>query len=664
MGRSRCGKRAVMAEAANRLLQSGRDAMDRHAWREGFDLLCDADRAEPLLPEDLERLGEAAWWTGRLGACIDALERAFKSYLDAGKNRRAGYVAIDLARDYLSKRERAIAQAWLNRAERLLESEPECPEKAWLTRTRAVIAFEGLRDFDTALAHARQALDMATRLGNRDLMALGLHDQGRILVAMGRVEEGMKLIDEATVGALAGELTPFATAAIYCNTIVACEGLADYRRAREWTEAAKRWCERQAIAGFPGMCRVYRAEIIRLRGAWAEAEQEARRACEELREFNIGYAAAAFYEIGEIRLRMGDFGAAEDAFRQAHDLGRDPQPGLALLRLAQKKHDAALKLINAALADESHDRLRRARLLPALVDIALAAGDRPAAEAAATEIEEIARAYGTPALEATGAYSRSAVDLTAGDPGSARRRLKRSVQLWQEVDAPYEAAKARMLLGEACRAEGDLENATMELEAARSAFDLLGAGPDAKRATDLLGGETAVPRVAGRVETKALMFTDMVKSTPLVEAIGDQAWQDVLRWHDQTLRALIARHSGEEIDHTGDGFFIAFAGIHEAVDCAVDIQRTLAEHRRVHGFAPQVRIGLHAASAVRRGRSFSGKSVHTAARIMAQAGPEEILVSQASMPVTAFRFQASEPRTLKLKGLADPVSVVSVMWQA
>lgn len=637
--------------------------MDRHAWREGFDLLCDADRAEPLLPEDLERLAEGAWWTGRLGACIEARERAFKAYLDTGRNRRAGYVAIDLARDYFSKRERAVAQAWLNRAQRLLESEPECPEKTWLERTRAVIAFEGLRDFDTALAHARRALDMATRLGNRDLMALGLHDQGRILVAMGRVDEGMALIDEATVAALAGELTPFVTAVIYCNTIMACEGLTDYRRAREWTEAAKRWCERQAIAGFPGMCRVYRAEIIRLRGAWAEAEQEARRACEELREFNVGYSAAAFNEIGEIRLRMGDFAAAEEAFRQAHDLGRDPQPGLALLRLAQKKHDAALKLISAALADESRDRLHRARLLPALVDTALATGDRPAAETASREIEEIARAYGTPALEATAAYSRAAVDLAAGDPGSARRRLKRSVELWREVDAPYEAAKARLLLGEACRAEGDFENATMELEAARSAFEHLGAVPDAGRAVELLGGGAAAPRIAGRVETKTLMFTDMVKSTPLVEAIGDQAWQDVLRWHDQTLRMLFARHGGEEIDHTGDGFFAAFAGIHEAVECAVDILRTLADHRRAHGFAPQVRIGLHAASALRRGRAMAGKGVHMAARIMASAGPEEILVSQESMKTALSRFHTSEPRTLKLKGLADPVSVVSVLWQ-
>lgn len=650
--------------AADKLLQSGREAIGRHAWKEGFDLLRTADHEEALPPEDLEHLAEAAWWTGRLTACIEARERAYRAYLDAGNRRRAAYVATELVRDYFSKREQAVAQAWLNRAERLLEDEPECVERAWFTRTRAVIAFEGLHDSETALAYAQQTLDMATRLGHRDLMALGLHDRGRILARMGRVAEGTAMMDEATVAAVAGELTAWVTAVIYCNTIMACEGLADYRRAGEWTEAAKRWCERQAIAGFPGMCRVYRAEIIRLRGAWAEAEREARRACEELREFNVGYSAAALYEIGEIRLRMGDLPAAEEAFRQAHELGRSPQPGLALLRLMQGKPDIALTLINSALVDEAHDRLHRARLLPAQVDITIAAGDHAAAQTAAAELEEIARSYGTPALEGSASYSRAAVDLAVGDPGSARRHLKRSVPLWQEIDAPYEAAKARMRLGEAYRAEGDIENATMELEAARAAFEHLGAIPDAQRAAELLGGRAANLRIAGQAETRAFVFTDIVKSTPLVEAIGDPAWQDLLRWHDQTLRMLFARHGGEEIDHAGDGFFIAFGRIREALECAVDIQRTLAEHRQTHGFAPQVRIGLHAASALRKGRSFAGKGVHTGARIAALAAPDEILVSQESLRDEPFRFRASEPRELRLKGLSEPVSVVSVLWRS
>jgi class 3 adenylate cyclase len=653
---------AVMSTARSPTLEAGRGAISRHAWKEGFDFLSEADRAEPLLPEDLERLAEAAWWTGQLAACIDARERAHRAYLDAGNHRRAGYQAIELARDYFSKREGAVARGWLNRAERLLAPEPECVETAWFARTQAVIAFEGQHNPESALVLARRALDIATRLAHRDLMALGLHDQGRILAALGRVDEGVALMDEATVAALAGELTPWTTAAIYCNTIQSCEGVADYRRAREWTEAAKRWCERQAIAGFPGMCRVYRAEIIRLRGAWAEAEREARRACDELREFNVGYAAAALYEIGEIRLRMGDFAAAEEVFRQAHELGRDPQPGLAMLRLAQGKPDAALTLITQALADETRDRLHRARFLPAAVAVASAARDRAAAAAAARELAEIARTYGTPALEASAAYAQATVALADGDPASARPYVKRSVQLWQDVDAPYETALARMLLGQTCQAAGDVENAALELEAARSAFERLGAGPDAQRAAQLLSG-AAGSMPATQSEIKTFMFTDMVKSTSLVEAIGDHAWQDVLRWHDQTLRTLVARHGGEEIDHAGDGFFIAFGSVQEAIECAIDIQRTLAEHRRTQGFAPQVRIGLHATSALRRGKGFSGKGVHLAARLMAQAGPDDILVSHVSLRGVSLRAPTSEPKTLTLQGFADPVEAVSVRWR-
>lgn len=295
--------------------------------------------------------------------------------------------------------------------------------------------------------------------------------------------------------------------------------------------------------------------------------------------------------------------------------------------------------------------------------MAITAGDRSAAEVAAAELEEIARSYGTPALEASAAYGRAAVQLAAGDTASARRQLKRSVQLWQEVDAPFEAAKARMMLGEAYRADGDVENATMELEAARSTFEHLGAVPDIQRITALLGDKANLARTTGQAAIKTLMFTDMVKSTDLVEAIGDDAWRDVLQWHDQALRTLFASHGGEEIDHTGDGFFIAFGSIQEAVECAVAIQRTLIEHRRTQGFAPQVRIGLHATAALRRGRGFAGKGVNTAARIMASAGPEEILVSQASLQGVPVRFPLSEPQTLTLKGLAHPLSVVSLHWR-
>ncbi len=635
-------------------LQNGRAAIARHAWREAFDLLTAADASTGLPPEDLETLAQAAWWTGRLDACIDARERAYRSYLDQANPRRASLMALELAHDFDFKRAGSIAKGWQSRAERHLAEVPESPEHGYLARRHRARAL-ARGDLDGALEHARREVEIGTRFGDRDLQAIGLHDQGSVRLA---------LIDEATVAAVGGELSPGPTAIVYCNTISACRDMADYRRAADWTAAAKRWCDRQHISGFPGMCRVYRAEILRLRGAWAEAELEARRACDELKEFCLDYAAGAFYELGEIRLRVGDLPAAEQAFRQAHELGRPPQPGLSLLRLAEGKVEAALTAIKSAL-DESTDRLGRARLLPALVEITLAAGDLTTAQAGTEELDGIAGAFRTPALQAAAASARGALQLARGDAPDAIRNLRRATRLWQEIDAPYEAARTRMLLAAAHRAAGDEEDAGLELEAAASTFDRLGAVPDARRAGELrapgapLGGPRASP---GRL-IRTFMFTDIARSTPLVEVIGDEAWEDLVAWHDQTLRSLFAAHGGEEIDHAGDGFFVAFETGALAIECAVAIQRALADHRRSQGFSPQVRVGLHTAPATHRGREYRGKGVHTAARIGALAEAGEILASQETLAAVSGRFRVSPPRTVTLKGISEPVQVMSIEWQ-
>ncbi len=640
-------------------LLAAREAHARFAWREAFDLFTAADAATSLSPQDLERLGAAAWWSGRLPACISARERAYAAYVQASNRRRAALIASELARDYFAKGDSSVGQAWLNRAERLLQDEPESLEHGYLARMRAVVAFEGRGDFEAALIEAERALAIGTRLGDRELMAIALHDRGRVLVAKGQVAEGLALIDEGTVAAVTEALGPFATAIIYCNTITACIGLTDYPRAREWTAAAKRWCERQAISGFPGMCRVYRAGIMRLGGAWPEAEQEARRAYDELREFNRGYCAEALSEVGLIRLRLGDLAAAEDAFRQAHELGHECEPGRSLLRLAEGKTKAAVASIKRALADEQLDRLHRARLLPARVHIAIAAGDLDDAHAAAEELDAIATTYGTPALQADAAQARGAVLLARGDGAGAQRDLRRAVHLWQEVECPYEVASARMLLASTYQAEGDTDAAVLELQAARSTFERLGAELDIRRADALLRVDADV---AGRRVAKTFMFTDIVKSTSLVEAIGDEAWSDLLHWHDQTLRTLFTRHGGEEVDHAGDGFFVAFADTAAALECAVAIQRTLAEHRRNHGFAPRVRIGLHTAPAQRHDASYKGKGVHEAARIAGLAEGDQILASRETTAAPG-RIVTSQPRTVRLAGLGEPVEIVTVEWR-
>jgi class 3 adenylate cyclase len=356
---------------------------------------------------------------------------------------------------------------------------------------------------------------------------------------------------------------------------------------------------------------------------------------------------------------MGDLAGAEEAFRQAHDLGVDPQPGLALLYLAQGRRDAALASIRVALAEAGAERTRRARLLPAQVDIALEARDMEAAAGAAEELSAIASEFGTPALHAAAHLARGAVLVTTGRPADAVPELVRARGHWQEVEAPYEVAQARVWLGRAHREAGTPEEAALELEAARSTFERLGAGPDAERSRRLLAELHEGDR--GRRVRRTFLFTDIVDSTRLIGVIGDEAWGDVRRWHDQTIRSLVARHGGEEVKATGDGFFLAFPDPRSAVDCAVAIQRALAEHRRSAGFAPRVRIGGHSAEATRAGDDYLGQGVHLAARVAAVAGGGEILVTPETL-ARGIDHPVGGPRPVELKGIPGTVEVRAVEW--
>ncbi|MGH2435411.1 MAG: adenylate/guanylate cyclase domain-containing protein, partial [bacterium] len=342
----------------------------------------------------------------------------------------------------------------------------------------------------------------------------------------------------------------------------------------------------------------------------------------------------------------------------------DPQPGLALLRLAEGKVTAAQTSIQRAL-DETHDKLARARLLPAQIEIAIAATDLGTAQKAAEELEGTAAAYNTPALRGYAAHCRGALHLAEKNPANARNSFRESIRLWQGIESPYEMARARFLLSNAYRAMGDVEDAQLELQAARSAFERLGARPDLQRADEQLKEAGTVGRGAagGEPARRTFIFTDVVKSTPLIEAIGDVAWLDVVRWHDQTLRSLFAQHGGEVVNHAGDGFFVAFVDTDAAVNCAVGIQRALAEHRRIHGFAPQVRIGLHASQAVKESGKYKGKGVHEAARVGALAEADEIVVSSETLAGGPRRYALSNPRTVTLKGISQPVTVYSLGWR-
>jgi DNA-binding CsgD family transcriptional regulator len=306
----------------------------------------------------------------------------------------------------------------------------------------------------------------------------------------------MATLDEAMLAATQGELGPMATGQVYCNVIAACQELGDLRRAGEWTEALRGWCETQPASVFPGLCRVHRAEVLRLRGEWGEAEEQAFQASEDLRETMPGFASEALYQLGEVRRQRGALAEAELAFRQSSDFGREPQPGLALVRLAQGKADVAAAAVKGALAQEPN-RLMRARLLSAQVEMAIAVADPSTSAAAAAELRAIADDYGSAALGAAAALAEGQVELADGRASAALGSLRRAWELWQEADCPFEAAEARRTLGLACRQVGDAEGAELAFNSAFAVFERLGAAGEAARTRRLLG---TPPHVAGLTE--------------------------------------------------------------------------------------------------------------------------------------------------------------------
>src|SRR5918995_3108926 len=638
-----------MTQVVENPLEAGREAAQRYAWRDAYELLKQAG-PDVLTARDLEAVAEAAWWTGRLDEAIELRQQAFTAYSDAGDPSSAALVALKLSDDFSGKGSMAVAQGWFGRAERLLADAPESVVHGHLAVGRALQAMLS-GDITGLVEHAEKALEIGKRFGDRELQAYSLVFRGRAHVLQGEISEGLALLDEATAAALSGELPPFATGIVYCMMITSCQNLGDYRRAGEWTAEANRWCDRQDISGFPGVCRVHRAEALRLQGDWNEAERQAVAACEEVGGYNLWTAAAGFYEIGEIRRRRGDFAAAEEAYGRVKELGGDPQPGLALLRLAQGKVESAARALKRSLAG-AQDTAMRARRLPAQVEVALAAGDLRAARAAADELDDLAQTIvidgkTPPAFAAHARLARGQVLLAEGAPEDAVAQFEEGARLWTEVGAPYEEAHARMLTGLALRRAGDEDGARDELGAAKSAFERLGAVLDFQRTAELLGDATK----------RMFMFTDVVDSTKLVEVLGEDKWRKLLTWHDKKLRELIEEAGGEVIKHTGDGYFAAFQSSAAAVEAAAGIQRALDEHEPL---APDVRIGMHTGGAFHKeDADYAGQGVHMAARIGALAGGGEILVSKDSLD-GGTRYVLSEPQLETLKGFDEPIELVSV----
>jgi DNA-binding CsgD family transcriptional regulator len=489
------GQRSVgedVATTAN-ALDRGRWLFGRRAWAGAFTELTTADREARLAIDDVERLATAAYLAGRDEDSVELWQRAHLELLRAGDVLRAVRCASWLVFVLVNGGDVARTGGWLARARRLLDDgRRDCPELGYvLVPTALLRAVQG--DWRDAQAIASQAVEIGERFDEIDLVTLARNVQGRALIGQQRIVEGMTVLDEAMVAVTADETSPMVAGAVYCSVIQACQQVFDLQRAREWTVALTHWCDSQPeLVPFAGDCLVHRAEIMQLHGAWTDAADAAERAAEQLLRRGQTAAAGAFYQQGELHRLRGAFARAEKAYSEASRCGRDPQPGLALLRLAQGRVDAAEAAIRRAV-DGTRDRGTRSRLLPARVEITCASGDSRAARAAAAELLQIADDLPAPLLHAAATHADGAVLLLEGDGAGALAALRQAWTAWQELEVPYEAARVRVLIGLACRKLGDHEAATMELDAAEWAFTELRAAPDVARVQALSGDATAAP---------------------------------------------------------------------------------------------------------------------------------------------------------------------------
>ena len=455
------------------LLARARQSFEQHTWADSYRLFEAADREVPLEPEDLERLATAAYLMGREDASEAFWERAHRAFLERGDREGAARSACWLAVGLQLRGAIAPASGWFARAQHILdEGQIECVVRGFLLIPSAI---QRIVQGDPAAGDAlfSQAAAIARRYGNRDLACKATGGRGRALIRLGRVSEGVALLDEAMVAVIAGDVSPMLAGDAYCTVLEGCQEIFDLRRAYEWTMSLARWCATQPdLVRYRGECLLYRAEVLQMRGKWDEAAEDAQDACELL--ISRPAAGAAFYRLGEIHRLRGEFEKAEAAYMQANTRGRKPQPGLSLLRLAQGEIEAAAASIRSVLLD-TRTQTARARMLAAAVDILLAAGDLEHARAAATELSTIASAIGASMLNAASAQATGAVLLAEGDVEGAATWLCQASEIWRDLEMPYEEGHTCLLMARVCERRGDQEGQRLDVEAARRLFEQLNA---------------------------------------------------------------------------------------------------------------------------------------------------------------------------------------------
>lgn len=470
-------------------LADARAAYARRDWSLACERYAAADPAS-LGADDLSKFGDAAWWLGRIDEALAISERAHHAHVAERDTRQAAMRAMELAFLRFLRAEEALGSAWLARSRRLLAADQDCVEHAYLRYFLEVEAAEADRaeDAEPIVTTAREIRALARHYDDACLAAMATVAEGRALITLGEVAAGLALLDEAMAVVLTDNLPPGWTGNIYCNVIATCHELVDLQRMRSWTESLGEWCAAMPAAVlFTGICRVHRAQLMQTRGDWTRSESEARRVCADLAELTVPTTADAHYVVGDsLRLR-GDVAAAEQAYLRAHDLGRDPQPGMSLLRLAQGNADVAARSVHAALA-ATGGPLARAPLCFAAVEIDIAADAAGHARAAADELDDLARRYPSPGLRAMALHARGAVLLAEGHPADALLLLRQACTGWLRLDAPYECARVRLLLADAYTELGDLDASARERDSAETALARLGAPPPAAGTREIPDG--------------------------------------------------------------------------------------------------------------------------------------------------------------------------------
>jgi DNA-binding CsgD family transcriptional regulator len=458
-------------------LARGRRAYNRQDWTAAYEYLRGADEVD-----DVERLAIAAQLTGHEDEALEQLQRAHHARLRQGEVERAVYLAANLVMAMLNRGEEAQAAGWLARARRLLDDvDHDCAEAGYVMIPTAL---QTLRqgDISRATEMFQQIIEIAEQFGDPDLGAMGRLGRGQSLVQMGEIAAGLEYFDENMVAITSGEISPIVAGIVYCAVIDGCRGIYDLRRAQEWTQALDQWCESQpGMVRYRGNCLVFRSQIMQFHGAWSDAMVEAEKARVRLTVPRVQEAAGdAYYQLGDLHRLQGDLTRAEAAYRQANDVGRSPQPGLALVRLARGQ------VVPAAIAlrrerDETSEPSRLCAVLPAFVDVMVAAGEVDSAREGAAKLAQVAEVLRAPYVRALASYAAGSVHVAAAEHRAALDSLRSSLALWRELDAPFEAARTRVLIGVACGALGDHDSARLEFDAARKTFIQLGATPEVGR---------------------------------------------------------------------------------------------------------------------------------------------------------------------------------------